>query len=76
MHFKQVKGNCLECPFHGWRFNGDDGKCTHIPYTDAKSKYYICLSSNKIRIVNSCLKVMNFQKLSVCIIECSYIFQI
>lgn len=24
-------GNCIECPFHGWRFNGSDGKCTFIP---------------------------------------------
>ncbi|GAB1610547.1 cholesterol 7-desaturase-like [Argonauta hians] len=30
----RVFGNCLECPFHGWRFRGDDGKCVHIPYTD------------------------------------------
>jgi len=29
-----VKGSCLECPFHGWQFRGDDGKCTHIPYCD------------------------------------------
>ena len=36
----RVKGNCLECPFHAWRFRGDDGKCTHIPYTD-KSEYRV-----------------------------------
>lgn len=36
----RVKGNCLECPFHAWRFRGDDGKCTHIPYTD-KSEYQV-----------------------------------
>ena len=29
-----VKGSCLECPFHGWQFRGDDGKCTHIPYCE------------------------------------------
>nr|XP_033816463.1 cholesterol 7-desaturase-like isoform X1 [Geotrypetes seraphini] len=28
----QVVGNCIECPFHGWQFNGEDGKCTKIPY--------------------------------------------
>jgi len=27
-----VKGDCLECPFHGWQFSGTDGTCTHIPY--------------------------------------------
>lgn len=29
-----VKGNCLECPFHGWRFRGSDGKCVEIPYSN------------------------------------------
>lgn len=29
-----VKGNCLECPFHGWQFRGADGKCIHIPYVE------------------------------------------
>lgn len=31
-----VKGSCLECPFHGWQFRGDDGKCTRIPYCEDK----------------------------------------
>lgn len=30
----RVKGDCLECPFHAWRFRGEDGKCTHIPYAE------------------------------------------
>ncbi|WAR31570.1 NVD-like protein [Mya arenaria] len=30
----RVSGDCIECPFHGWKFRGDDGKCTHIPYSD------------------------------------------
>ena len=34
----RVKGDCLECPFHAWRFRGSDGKCTHIPYAE-KSKW-------------------------------------
>ncbi|KFW82759.1 Cholesterol desaturase daf-36, partial [Manacus vitellinus] len=25
-------GGCIECPFHGWQFRGEDGKCTRIPY--------------------------------------------
>jgi len=29
----KVVGDCVECPFHGWRFK-EDGKCTFIPYTD------------------------------------------
>ncbi|XP_067662113.1 cholesterol 7-desaturase nvd-like [Haliotis asinina] len=27
----KVVGNCIECPFHAWRFRGEDGKCTNIP---------------------------------------------
>ncbi|KAL3870480.1 hypothetical protein ACJMK2_038535 [Sinanodonta woodiana] len=30
----KVVGDCLECPFHGWRFRGHDGKCTYIPYAE------------------------------------------
>ncbi|XP_067008543.1 cholesterol 7-desaturase nvd [Anabrus simplex] len=29
-----VRGDCLECPFHGWRFRGSDGKCTAVPYSE------------------------------------------
>ncbi|WP_017931559.1 aromatic ring-hydroxylating oxygenase subunit alpha [Robiginitomaculum antarcticum] len=27
----QMKGDTVECPYHGWRFDADDGKCTEIP---------------------------------------------
>ncbi|XP_043914350.1 cholesterol 7-desaturase nvd-like isoform X2 [Protopterus annectens] len=30
----RVVNNCLECPFHGWRFRGEDGKCIAIPYAE------------------------------------------
>lgn len=26
----KVVGDCIECPFHGWRY-GPDGRCEHIP---------------------------------------------
>jgi cholesterol 7-dehydrogenase len=50
----RVKGNCLECPFHGWQFRGDDGKCVHIPYCEdrklipeqAKVQSYLVLERN------------------------------
>jgi phenylpropionate dioxygenase-like ring-hydroxylating dioxygenase large terminal subunit len=29
----KVKGATLECPFHGWTFNGE-GSCVQIPYSD------------------------------------------
>ncbi|XP_027752760.1 LOW QUALITY PROTEIN: cholesterol 7-desaturase-like [Empidonax traillii] len=27
----RVRGGCIECPFHGWQFRGEDGKCISIP---------------------------------------------
>ena len=27
----KVKGEAIECPYHGWQFRGDDGVCTKIP---------------------------------------------
>ncbi|XP_061555132.1 cholesterol 7-desaturase nvd isoform X2 [Phycodurus eques] len=30
----RVVGNCIECPFHGWQFRGNDGKCERIPYAE------------------------------------------
>ena len=27
----RVIGDSIECPFHGWRYNGE-GQCTHVPY--------------------------------------------
>ncbi|MCJ8741186.1 hypothetical protein PDJAM_G00067900 [Pangasius djambal] len=30
----RVVGNCIECPFHGWQFRGEDGKCVRIPYAE------------------------------------------
>lgn len=26
----KVVGDCIECPFHGWRY-GSDGQCRHVP---------------------------------------------
>ena len=30
---RQIEGESIRCPFHGWRF-GPDGRCTAIPYSD------------------------------------------
>lgn len=30
----QVLGDCIECPFHGWQFQGSDGKCVKVPYAE------------------------------------------
>ncbi|GFX74105.1 cholesterol 7-desaturase [Trichonephila clavipes] len=29
----KVAGECIECPFHGWQFSGQDGSCQKIPYS-------------------------------------------
>ncbi len=34
----KVKGDCIECPYHGWQFNGEDGACTKIPSLGPGSK--------------------------------------
>ena len=28
----KVEGECIRCPFHGWRFEGESGRCDEIPY--------------------------------------------
>jgi nitrite reductase/ring-hydroxylating ferredoxin subunit len=30
----QVEGDCLRCPFHGWKFDGETGKCNDVPYDE------------------------------------------
>ena len=30
----KVEGRCIRCPFHGWRFEGESGRCDDIPYGD------------------------------------------
>ncbi|XP_063231354.1 cholesterol 7-desaturase nvd [Bacillus rossius redtenbacheri] len=29
-----VRGDCIQCPFHGWAFSGVDGRCKSVPYSD------------------------------------------
>jgi nitrite reductase/ring-hydroxylating ferredoxin subunit len=31
----RVEQDCIRCPFHGWRFDGESGDCTEIPYGDS-----------------------------------------
>jgi phenylpropionate dioxygenase-like ring-hydroxylating dioxygenase large terminal subunit len=30
----RVVGESIRCPFHGWQFGADDGKCVKIPYCE------------------------------------------
>lgn len=34
----RVVGQSIECPFHGWQFRGEDGKCVRIPYAEKGEK--------------------------------------
>jgi len=47
----EVEDNCVRCPFHGWSFRGDDGKCVDIPYAKsippiAKTRAWTVLELN------------------------------
>ncbi|XP_077987185.1 cholesterol 7-desaturase nvd-like [Glandiceps talaboti] len=47
----RILGDCLECPFHGWAFRGEDGKCVSIPYAEkvpdfAKVKSWTSMERN------------------------------
>jgi cholesterol 7-desaturase len=33
-----VRGDCIECPFHQWRFSGEDGRCTEVPYSSSSGE--------------------------------------
>lgn len=51
-----VRDNCIECPFHGWKFQGSNGKCVNIPYSDkvpetAHVKKWICNEVNSFIFV-------------------------
>ena len=30
----KVVGDCIECPFHGWKFDGKSGQLVDIPYSN------------------------------------------
>lgn len=40
-----VKGDCLECPFHGWQYESQTGKCVHIPYSAKGMSPKLCYHS-------------------------------
>lgn len=43
----RVLGDCIECPFHGWQFQGTDGKCVKIPYAEKGESCALTASSRK-----------------------------
>jgi len=50
----KVNGDCIQCPFHGWEFNGETGLCVRVPYTQqqipasAKIKTYPVIEVNRM----------------------------
>jgi len=47
----RVVGDCIECPFHGWQFDGHDGKCTRVPYAE-KTPHFANMRSWPVTEVN------------------------
>ena len=40
---RQIDGDGIRCPYHGWRFNGASGKCDDIPYSPAPIPEKACI---------------------------------
>lgn len=48
MDGKQVEGDDIRCPYHGWKF-GPDGVCNEIPYSPAPIPKAACIQSYPVR---------------------------
>ena len=49
----RVRGDCIKCPFHDWKFSGNTGNCVEVPYSksipkQARLKTYVCLERNNL----------------------------
>uniref|UniRef100_A0A1I7U978 cholesterol 7-desaturase n=1 Tax=Caenorhabditis tropicalis TaxID=1561998 RepID=A0A1I7U978_9PELO len=48
-----VRDNCIQCPFHGWIFSAETGKCVEVPYDEgripeqAKVTTWPCIERNQ-----------------------------
>eukprot|EP01102_Stenamoeba_stenopodia_P021056 TRINITY_DN8390_c0_g1_i1.p1 TRINITY_DN8390_c0_g1~~TRINITY_DN8390_c0_g1_i1.p1 ORF type:complete len:460 (+),score=77.04 TRINITY_DN8390_c0_g1_i1:144-1382(+) len=52
----RVVGDCVECPWHKWKWRGSDGTCAHIPYQSdipsiAKTRSWEVREVNKMVLV-------------------------
>uniref|UniRef100_A0A0K0G4B4 cholesterol 7-desaturase n=1 Tax=Strongyloides venezuelensis TaxID=75913 RepID=A0A0K0G4B4_STRVS len=54
---KVVNDNCIQCPFHGWIFNAETGKCTSIPYNEASIPEQAKISTWHVVERNNCIFV-------------------
>jgi nitrite reductase/ring-hydroxylating ferredoxin subunit len=51
----RVEGDCIRCPFHGWLYDGADGRCVEMPYgsstripSQARVRSFPCLERNQM----------------------------
>jgi len=41
----KVVGDCIECPFHGWKFDGKSGQLVDIPYSNTDKMKFVKLGT-------------------------------
>lgn len=51
---KQIEGDSIRCPYHGWRY-GPDGRLEDIPYQDGPCPKTIALNSHEVRERMGCV---------------------
>lgn len=51
---KQIEGDAIRCPYHGWRY-GPDGRLEDIPYQDGPCPKTIALNSYEVRERMGCV---------------------
>ncbi|MBB3048049.1 3-ketosteroid 9alpha-monooxygenase subunit A [Litorivivens lipolytica] len=51
---KQIEGDSIRCPYHGWRF-GPDGKCDDIPYFEGTFPRSAVIASYPVEEVMGCI---------------------
>lgn len=47
----RVLGECIQCPFHGWKFN-TEGKCVEISYSKTGTCVFMLLHFTKEKLTN------------------------
>lgn len=51
---KQIEGDSIRCPYHGWRF-GPDGQCDDIPYFDGPKPRSANINAYTVKEVMGCI---------------------
>ncbi|MBD2859862.1 Rieske (2Fe-2S) protein [Spongiibacter sp. KMU-158] len=51
---KQIEGDSIRCPYHGWRF-GPDGNCDNIPYFEGNYPRSAVINSYPVKEVMGCI---------------------